>query len=37
MQGGWTALMWAAYKGRVEVTTVLLEQGGNPNTTGQVT
>uniref|UniRef100_A0A4W6FY12 Kinase D-interacting substrate 220b n=1 Tax=Lates calcarifer TaxID=8187 RepID=A0A4W6FY12_LATCA len=34
-QGGWTALMWAAYKGRVEVTTLLLEHGANPNTTGQ--
>uniref|UniRef100_A0A4W6BRT7 Kinase D-interacting substrate 220b n=1 Tax=Lates calcarifer TaxID=8187 RepID=A0A4W6BRT7_LATCA len=33
--GGWTALMWAAYKGRVEVTTLLLEHGANPNTTGQ--
>uniref|UniRef100_A0A674D940 Kinase D-interacting substrate 220b n=1 Tax=Salmo trutta TaxID=8032 RepID=A0A674D940_SALTR len=36
LQGGWTALMWAAYKGRVEVTEVLLENGANPNTTGQV-
>lgn len=36
-QGGWTALMWAAYKGRVEVTKHLLEHGANPNTTGQVT
>ena len=36
-QGGWTALMWAAYKGRVEVTELLLETGANPNTTGQVT
>lgn len=35
-QGGWTALTWAAYKGRVEVTKVLLEHGANPNTTGQV-
>ncbi|GLD73905.1 kinase D-interacting substrate of 220 kDa B-like protein [Lates japonicus] len=33
--GGWTALMWAADKGRVEVTTLLLEHGANPNTTGQ--
>lgn len=36
VQGGWTALMWAAYKGRVEVAKVLLENGANPNTTGQV-
>ena len=36
-QGGWTALMWAAYKGRVDVTELLLEHGANPNTTGQVT
>lgn len=36
MQGGWTALTWASYKGRVEVATVLLEAGANPNTTGQV-
>ncbi len=36
MQGGWTALTWASYKGRVEVATVLLETGANPNTTGQV-
>lgn len=36
-QGGWTALMWAAYKGRVDVTLLLLEHGANANTTGQVT
>lgn len=36
MQGGWTALTWASYKGRVEVASILLENGGNPNTTGQV-
>lgn len=36
-QGGWTALTWAAYKGRVEVAKLLLEHGANPNTTGQVT
>lgn len=36
LQGGWTALTWASYKGRVEVATVLLEAGANPNTTGQV-
>lgn len=35
-QGGWTALTWASYKGRVEVAEVLLEHGANPNTTGQV-
>uniref|UniRef100_A0A3Q2NXV5 Kinase D-interacting substrate 220b n=1 Tax=Fundulus heteroclitus TaxID=8078 RepID=A0A3Q2NXV5_FUNHE len=27
--------MWAAYKGRVEVTQLLLDNGANPNTTGQ--
>uniref|UniRef100_A0A672IWG8 Kinase D-interacting substrate 220b n=1 Tax=Salarias fasciatus TaxID=181472 RepID=A0A672IWG8_SALFA len=27
--------MWAAYKGREEVTELLLEHGANPNTTGQ--
>lgn len=36
VQGGWTALMWAAYKGRIEVAEVLLTNGANPNTTGQV-
>lgn len=36
VQGGWTALTWASYKGRVDVATVLLEAGANPNTTGQV-
>lgn len=36
-QGGWTALTWACYKGRVEVAKLLLEHGANPNTTGQVT
>lgn len=36
VQGGWSALMWAAYKGRVEVTRLLLEKGANPNITGQV-
>lgn len=29
--------MWAAYKGRVEVTELLLQHGANTNTTGQVT
>lgn len=29
--------MWAAYKGRMEVTKLLLEHGANANTTGQVT
>uniref|UniRef100_A0A673FHI9 Kinase D-interacting substrate 220a n=1 Tax=Sinocyclocheilus rhinocerous TaxID=307959 RepID=A0A673FHI9_9TELE len=33
--GGWSALMWAAYKGRVEVARLLLEKGANPNITGQ--
>lgn len=36
MQGGWTALMWAAYKGRTDVAQMLLEKGANPNITGQV-
>lgn len=36
VQGGWTALTWASYKGRVEVAKFLLETGANPNTTGQV-
>lgn len=36
VQGGWSALMWAAYKGRVEVAHLLLEKGANPNITGQV-
>lgn len=35
-QGGWTALMWAAYKGRTDVAELLLEKGANPNITGQV-
>ncbi len=35
-QGGWTALMWAAYKGRTDVAQLLLEKGANPNITGQV-
>jgi len=36
VQGGWTALTWASYKNRVEVATVLLENGANPITTGLV-
>lgn len=35
-QGGWTALMWAAYKNRTDVVQLLLEKGANPNITGQV-
>lgn len=35
-QGGWTALMWASYKGRTEVAKLLLEKGANPNITGMV-
>ena len=35
-QGGWSALMWAAYKGRTPVAQMLLEKGANPNITGQV-
>lgn len=35
-QGGWTALMWAAYKGRTDVARLLLEKEANPNITGQV-
>jgi hypothetical protein len=36
VQGGWSALMWASYKGRVEVAQLLLEKGASPNITGQV-
>ncbi|VTJ92030.1 Hypothetical predicted protein, partial [Marmota monax] len=32
--GGWTALMWACYKGRTEVVELLLSHGANPNVTG---
>ena len=35
-QGGWSALMWAAYKGRTPVAQMLLDKGANPNITGQV-
>lgn len=35
-QGGWTALMWAAYKGCTDVAELLLDKGANPNITGQV-
>ena len=35
-QGGWTAIMWAAYKGCTDVAQLLLEKGANPNITGQV-
>lgn len=35
-QGGWTALMWAAYKGCTDVAQLFLEKGANPNITGQV-
>lgn len=35
-QGGWTALMWACYKGRTEVARVLLEHGANCNVKGEV-
>lgn len=35
-QGGWTALMWAAYKGCTDVADLLLDKGANPNITGQV-
>lgn len=30
-QCGWTALMWACYKGRDLVVSELLERGANPN------
>ncbi|MBZ3885271.1 Kinase D-interacting substrate of 220 kDa [Sciurus carolinensis] len=33
-EGGWTALMWACYKGRTEVVELLLSHGANPNVTG---
>lgn len=35
-QGGWTALMWACYKGRTDVVELLLSHGANPNVTGLV-
>lgn len=35
-QGGWTALMWACYKGRTEVVELLLSHGANPSVTGLV-
>ena len=35
-QGGWTALMWGCYKGRLEVVLELLERGANPNIKGEV-
>ena len=36
LQGGWTGLMWACYKGRSEVARVLLENGANCNVKGEV-
>lgn len=35
-QGGWTALMWGAYKGHTDVARMLMDKGANPNITGQV-
>lgn len=36
LQGGWTALMWACYKGRTEAVELLLSHGANPSVTGLV-
>ena len=36
LKGGWTALMWACYKGRTEVVELLLSHGANPSVTGLV-
>ena len=33
-QGGWTALMWATYKGHTEAATLLLEHGAEVNAHG---
>ena len=35
-QGGWTALMWACYKGRPEVARILLRHAANCNVKGEV-
>lgn len=32
--GGWTALMWSAYKGHTEVAAMLLEKGADINAHG---
>ena len=36
LQAGWTALMWACYKGRTDAASVLLRSGANPNVKGEV-
>jgi ankyrin repeat-rich membrane spanning protein len=33
-KGGWTALMWATYKGRSEATALLLDRGAEVNAHG---
>jgi len=33
-QGGWTALMWATYKGRSEAAALLLDRGAEVNAHG---
>ena len=35
-QGGWTPLVWASYKGHVDVVHELLNYGANPEARGQV-
>jgi ankyrin repeat protein len=32
---GWTALSWAAAKGKLEIVKLLLERGANPHATGR--
>lgn len=34
LKGGWTALMWATYKGRTDVVNLLLEKGADVNAHG---
>jgi ankyrin repeat protein len=36
LQWGWTALMWASYKGRIIVVQELLDRGANPNAKADV-
>ena len=35
-QCGWTALMWASYRGRVVIVQELLDRGANPNAKADV-